>query len=69
MFEIIYKKWRYFICEIKTANRWQYVSVNKWVIAIEPNHLNSWFIQERITVICSETQTVLWLCWNYFVEK
>ncbi len=29
---------RYFECEIK--NRWQRVTVNKWVIVIEPNHLN-----------------------------
>ncbi len=44
---------RYFECEIKTSNRWQKVTVNKWVIVIEPNHLNGWFIQERNTVICS----------------
>ncbi len=29
-------------CEIKTTSRWQQVTVNKWVIAIEPNHLNRW---------------------------
>ncbi len=40
---------RYFKCEIKTASRWQQVTVNKWVIAIETNHLNGWFIQERNT--------------------
>ncbi len=40
-----------FKCEIKTASRWQQVTVNKWVIVIEPNHLNSWFIQERNTVM------------------
>ncbi len=28
----------YIKCEIKTASRWQQVTVNKWVIAIEPNH-------------------------------
>ncbi len=39
------------LCEIKTASRWQQVTVNKWVIATEPNHLNDWFIQERITVM------------------
>ncbi len=38
------------------ASRWQQVALNKWVIAIEPNHLNDWFIQERNTVMCSETQ-------------
>ncbi len=27
------------------------VTVNKRVIVIEPNHLNGWFIQERITVM------------------
>ncbi len=37
---------RYFECEIKIASRWQQVTVNKWVIATEPNHLNGWFIQE-----------------------
>ncbi len=47
---------RSFECEIKNASRWQQVSVNKWVIAIEPNHLNSWFIQERTPSSCSETQ-------------
>ncbi len=36
----------YFKCEIKTAIRWQQVTVNKWVITSEPNHLNDWFIQE-----------------------
>ncbi len=36
----------YFECEIKTASRWQQVTVNKWVIAIEQNHLNGWFIQD-----------------------
>ncbi len=40
-----------FKCEIKTTSRWQKVTVNKWVIATEPNHLNGWFIQERITVM------------------
>ncbi len=37
---------RYLECEIKIASRWQQVTVNKWVIATEPNHLNGWFIQE-----------------------
>ncbi len=49
IFEIILKMKRYFKCEIKTASRWQQLTVNKWVIAIEPNHLNGWFIQERNT--------------------
>ncbi len=48
---------RDFKCETKPASRWHQVIVNKWVIAIEPNHLNSWFIQERnISSCCSETQ-------------
>ncbi len=38
---------RYFTCENKTASRCHQVTVNKWVIAIEPNHLNGWFIQEQ----------------------
>ncbi len=25
------------------------MTARRWVIAIEPNHLNNWFIQERIT--------------------
>ncbi len=36
---------RLFKCEIKTANKCQQV------IAIEPNHLNSRFFQERNTVM------------------
>ncbi len=40
---------RYFKCEIKTASRWQQDTVNKLVIAIEPNHLNGWLIQEQNT--------------------
>ncbi len=46
-----FKMKRYFECEIKTASRWQQVTVNKWVIATEPNHLNGWFIQERNNII------------------
>ncbi len=38
---------RYFKCEIKTASRWQQVTIN---IVTEPNHLNGWFIQEQNTV-------------------
>ncbi len=50
MFELIFKEMkRYFKCDIKTTSRWQQVTV-KWVIATEPNHLNSWFIQEQNTV-------------------
>ncbi len=56
-----------FKCEIKFASRWQKVTGNKWVTAIEQNHLNNelnlaseslrlnhlndWIIQERITVM------------------
>ncbi len=45
----------YFKCEIKSASRWQQVTVNKWVITTEPNHLNNWFIQEQNSC-CSESQ-------------
>ncbi len=38
------KKKIYIKCEIKTASRQDQVIVNKWVIAIEPNQLNSWLI-------------------------
>ncbi len=44
----------YFKCEIKSASRWQQVTVNKWVITTEPNHLNDWFIQEQNSC-CSES--------------
>ncbi len=58
---------RYFECEIKTASRWQQVTVNKWVIATEPNHLNGWFIQEQNISSCfSETQNSVVAVWNYF---
>ncbi len=30
-----------FKCEIKFASRWQKVTGNKWVTAIEQNHLNN----------------------------
>ncbi len=46
-----FKMKRYFECEIKITGRWQQVSVNKWVIATEPNHLNGWFIQERNNIV------------------
>ncbi len=56
IFEIIKKKMKiYFKCEIKTASRWQQVTVNKWVIGTEPNHLNYWFIREQNSCY-SETQ-------------
>ncbi len=40
-----------FKCEIKISSRWQKVTGNKWVIVTEPNHLNDWIIQERITLM------------------
>ncbi len=39
MFEINNKFKRYFKRDIKTASRWQQVTVNMRVIAIELNHL------------------------------
>ncbi len=33
--------------KLKTASRCHQVTVNKWVIVIEPNLLNGWFIQEQ----------------------
>ncbi len=44
----------YFKCEIKTASKWQQVTVNKGVIATEPNHLKDVLIQEQNSC-CSET--------------
>ena len=58
-------KW-YLKCEIKTASRWQRVTVNKWVIAIEPNHLNGWFIQERNTIMLLR-DAKQWLCLEWFL--
>ncbi len=56
---------RYFKCEIKTANRWQQISVNKWVNAFEPNHLNGWFIQEQNTImLLTDTKQAV----EYFLE-
>ncbi len=55
---------RYFTCEIKTANRCHQVTVNKWVIVIETNHLNGWLIQEQ----SSEMQNcVWWLCLELYL--
>ncbi len=68
MFEIIKKKWRYFKCEIKTASRWKQVTVNKWVNAIEQNHLNDWIIQEKKNRhVAQRYETVLWLCLELFL--
>ncbi len=33
------------------TSRWQKVTGNKWFIATEPNHLNGWIIQKRITIM------------------
>ncbi len=38
-------------CGIKTTNKWQQITVNKSVTAIDPNNLYDWIIQERITVM------------------
>ncbi len=65
-----FKMNRYFECEIKTTSRWQWVTVNKWVIVIEPNHLNEWFIQERITVmLLRDTKQCCDCVWNYLNNK
>ncbi len=62
-----YKKKKNFKCEIKTASRWHQVTVNKRVIAIEPNHLNSWFIHERNTFMLLRDAKQCCVCvWNYF---
>ncbi len=57
-----------FKCEIKTVSRWQQVTVNKWVIAIEPNHLNEWLmirmIQERVTVMLRRDAKQCCDCFN-----
>ncbi len=62
IFKIILKTKIDFKCEIKIASRWQKLTGNKWVIATEPNHLNDWIIQERIT----ETQNIAVAVWNDF---
>ncbi len=59
IFTIIKKMKIYFKCEIKTASRWQQVIVNKWVIVIEPNHLNGLLIdsfRKETPSCCSEMQ-------------
>ncbi len=56
MFEINKKIKRYFKCEIKTASRWQQVTVSKWVIAIEPNHLTGDSFRNETPSCWSETQ-------------
>ncbi len=62
---------RYFTCEIKTASRCHWcrqVTVNKWVIVIEPNHFNGWLIQEQNTIMCSDKQNCIWwLCLELFL--
>ncbi len=65
MFEINKKKWKDTLkCEIKTTSRWQQVTVN-WVIATEPNHLNSWFIQKQNTVmLLRDTKQCCGFVWN-----
>ncbi len=65
IFEIILK-WRYFDCEIKTTSRWQQVSVNKWVITIESNHLKIDSFRNESLSCCSETQNSAGAVWNYF---
>ncbi len=67
MFEIILRMKRYVKCEIKTASRRQQVTVNKRVIAIEPNHLNGWFIQQWNTIMLLRHKTVLWLGLEWFL--
>ncbi len=47
-----------------TASRLQHVTVNKWVVGTEPNHLNDWIIQERIT----EIQNLAVAVWNNFLS-
>ncbi len=41
---------------IQIVSRWQQVTVNKWVIAIEPNHLTSDSFRNETLSCCSETQ-------------
>ncbi len=45
------KKIWYFKYENKTTSKCHQVTVNKWVIVIKPNHMNSWFIQEQNTML------------------
>ncbi len=37
---------------MKTANRWQQVTVSDWVIEIQPIHSNDWFIQKQSIWLC-----------------
>ncbi len=55
-------------CDIKTTSRGQQVTVNKWVIVIEPNQWNGGFIQERITVmLLRDAKQRVWLCLELFL--
>ncbi len=56
----------YYPCGDILSSRWQQVPVNKGVIAIEPNHLNGWFIQERNTVMwLRDAKQCCGCVWNY----
>ncbi len=54
--KLIKKIKRYFKREIKTASRWQQVTVNKWVIAIEPIHLTGDSFRNETLSCWSEMQ-------------
>ncbi len=61
------EKWKDTLkCKTKSASRWHQVTV-KWVIAIEPNHLNGWFIQERNTVMLLRDMKQRYGCLEWFL--
>ncbi len=54
--DLKHKKIAHFKCEIKTTSRWQQVTVNKWVTAVEPNHLKVDSFRNETPSCCSEMQ-------------
>ncbi len=62
MFEINKEIKINFKCEIKTTSWWQQVTINKWVIAVEPQSMgwtesfNGWFNQDEMPSCWSKTQ-------------
>ncbi len=50
---------RYFKIEIKADSRWQQVTVNKWVIVIEPNHLKDDSFRNERCNFAQRRKTVL----------
>ncbi len=66
--KIILKMKMDFKCEIKTTSRWQQVTVYKWVIATERNHLTVDSFRNEAPSSCSETQNSAVAVGNHFLS-